>query len=529
MKNFYREGRGLSILKKPKPNNFLFKDKTIVSGEAKQERNVLTSENRESYAAYLSSLIYEYQLHNKYATTVQSLVNREDNTRESNNELFNKTLKRNCLKKEKYNKLGTLFLISFFTICCNSLLYSAPHQGFLQKEEIRPLNIGDNIPEALWHLPLQVVNHPAGNKTIRLSDYKDKKLIILDFWATWCGGCIGSISNFLQSSSSSDIDVFFQGVTYQEEDEIKSFEQKSKHFFPSIISDNVLSRYFPYRLIPHVILIKEGKVLAITDSEILKADALSRIMKKTSTSIIHKVDILDFDKHIAIKEQSNAQMKNAQRVSATLLKPIRGLGGLGSYTHHDSVQRLLIINKGLLESMYLLLEDNWRNRIFLDFDHKIKVDHLSNGDNNDYSKWVYEYGVGIEFIATSDIPRVRFNKLALDYLLLGNGYSMEVVDTLIDCYVISNAHSKSTNVNKNDFTVSFKDLLKRLNHQTIDQPRQPIFILDDSLESQLIINIDLQKLPDLTYLENSLVKQGYQLRKQPKVISIIRVREEELL
>src|SRR5690606_27790543 len=56
--------------------------------------------------------------------------------------------------------------------------------------DVQPLQIGDTIPEALWHLPLQVVNHPEGKETITLNDYRDKKLVILDFWATWCKSCI---------------------------------------------------------------------------------------------------------------------------------------------------------------------------------------------------------------------------------------------------------------------------------------------------------------------------------------------------
>src|SRR5690606_23251256 len=44
------------------------------------------------------------------------------------------------------------------------------------------LRIGDPIPEAGWHMPLPVVNHPKGKDTVTLHDYRDQ-LIILDFWA----------------------------------------------------------------------------------------------------------------------------------------------------------------------------------------------------------------------------------------------------------------------------------------------------------------------------------------------------------
>src|SRR5690606_8784518 len=70
--------------------------------------------------------------------------------------------------------------------------------------EIKPLQIGDTIPEELWNMPLQVVNHPEGKDTIRLNEYRDKKLIILDFWATWCGSCIDGMRQYLKDAERYD-------------------------------------------------------------------------------------------------------------------------------------------------------------------------------------------------------------------------------------------------------------------------------------------------------------------------------------
>src|SRR5690606_31787392 len=49
---------------------------------------------------------------------------------------------------------------------------SAPVSGsdraIFSSDSIRPLQIGDTIPEALWNLPLQVMNHPDGKEVITL-------------------------------------------------------------------------------------------------------------------------------------------------------------------------------------------------------------------------------------------------------------------------------------------------------------------------------------------------------------------------
>src|SRR5690606_24670319 len=86
-------------------------------------------------------------------------------------------------------RLLTIFVFSLFS---NLVHAQEPRKdsGADGRLEIRPLQVGDTIPEELWNLPLEVVNHPDGKETITLNDYRDKKLIILDFWATWCKSCI---------------------------------------------------------------------------------------------------------------------------------------------------------------------------------------------------------------------------------------------------------------------------------------------------------------------------------------------------
>src|SRR5690606_13345909 len=88
-----------------------------------------------------------------------------------------------------YRNIRYISLLAILTIMC---LY-AVKQVSAQKAEpaatavsdIKPLQIGDTIPEYLWQLPLQVINHPKALHADRLSNYRGK-VILLDFLSTGC-------------------------------------------------------------------------------------------------------------------------------------------------------------------------------------------------------------------------------------------------------------------------------------------------------------------------------------------------------
>lgn len=48
-------------------------------------------------------------------------------------------------------------------------------------DQITPLQVGDAVPDELWNMSIQVINELEGKKSIKLSDYRKKKLILLDF------------------------------------------------------------------------------------------------------------------------------------------------------------------------------------------------------------------------------------------------------------------------------------------------------------------------------------------------------------
>jgi len=156
---------------------------------------------------------------------------------------------------------------------------STAMSGKLQ-ETVTPLQIGDTIPEYLWHLPLQVVNHPEGKEAITLDDYRGK-LIILDFWATYCNTCIKSLPTLdsMQHRLNSDIEIVLVNAepTKDNIDKINVALARlhTSINLPIVFHDTVLYRHFQITGVPRYIWIdKHGAVVHITNRQGMNWDSL---------------------------------------------------------------------------------------------------------------------------------------------------------------------------------------------------------------------------------------------------------------
>ncbi len=160
------------------------------------------------------------------------------------------------------------FLALTFTLLCLKI----PAQ--------QALKIGETLPESFWTTPLQVVNHPE--KTITLD--KDRgKLILLDFWATWCSACLKGFPKMeaLQKEFGDQIKVL--AATDQDRQTIEKFmNTKNGQRFKNIVSvtgEPRLKEYFPHVGVPFIVWLKDGKLLNTTDGEQVTAATLSAVLK----------------------------------------------------------------------------------------------------------------------------------------------------------------------------------------------------------------------------------------------------------
>ncbi len=162
---------------------------------------------------------------------------------------------------------------------------------------VRALEIGQQCPDFKFD---NLARYPR--PTARLSDFKNK-LVILDFWATWCGSCLYALPFLDKIQRKHPHEVVILPVTFEKKEAVLRFLENNNFLknsvLPSVTQDSLLSSYFPHNLLPHDVWINgDGRVIAITGSEEVNEENIEKVLSGEKISLHQKRDIFgqDIDK-----------------------------------------------------------------------------------------------------------------------------------------------------------------------------------------------------------------------------------------
>lgn len=180
------------------------------------------------------------------------------------------------------NVLNFLGVITIIIICSGSL--------YAQSEEAKSI-LGEKVEELVFE---KILNYEK--ESAKLSDFKGK-IVILEFWATWCGSCIVSFPHLeeLQQEFKNELQVLT--ITAETEERIKRFLKKSKLSLPIVIDTaRIIGKQFPHRTIPHtVVLNKEGIIKIVSSPKEISAETIRKILTGEQVAIKEKKDKMNFD------------------------------------------------------------------------------------------------------------------------------------------------------------------------------------------------------------------------------------------
>jgi len=357
MKNFYEEGRDMLTKKGCIPFNLNIITRTYYVKDYDLESNDV-----ESYTKYLEFEIYEHQLRSKYKEE-------QDVTSSYGNEKVNNIVQKyflqiirlleNAYLKYRVAKLNfaqiSLLLYFIFTF--------SPINVFCQNDFINSKNIalqiGDTIPNTLWELPLKVINHPNGRDTIRLSDYRDRG-ILLNFISSGCKGCIEALPELERIISFYDDDIVLIPVTMEKHDRMSSFFNQNEYTKNSkltvITDDRILKELFIHRYISHVVWIdKEGIVRSFSNTAHIQDFTIADFLAGNTKSWPVKHEFTSFyESPIVSRTYKTEHLPNNEFKQLKYIAFTGYLDGVGAYyaTSLDTlegVERISIRNVSLLD------------------------------------------------------------------------------------------------------------------------------------------------------------------------------------
>lgn len=157
------------------------------------------------------------------------------------------------------------------------------------------LKVGDKIPDVII---THFFNEPTRKE--KISNLYNDRLLILDFWGTWCGACLEEFPRFDALKKHFGDKIQILAVGYESKERMTGLFKRN----PSLNSPNYLTIYadsiltyklFPHKLLPHLAWVdKNGMVIGITSGEYVNEKYINEVLSGKGLVARTKADNKDF-------------------------------------------------------------------------------------------------------------------------------------------------------------------------------------------------------------------------------------------
>lgn len=235
--------------------------------------------------------------------------------------------------------------------------------------------LANSIPDIAFN---NVINSSV--KLFKLSDFKGK-LVILDFYGTWCGSCQPGIPKL--DSLQKVLKDKLQVIVICHDPDNATVEKaiatrwKGRNIaLPFVLTNKQLNELFPHKMVPHEVWISpEGKLMTTTDAEEVTYDNITKALEGYSVQLKMKVDQMDFDRNKPLYVDGNGGDLSTMRFRSVFGNHIDGIIS-GAGENIDSVnglKRIYFLNAPITELYQSGVHLQYLNRMVLELRDSSKL------------------------------------------------------------------------------------------------------------------------------------------------------------
>jgi thiol-disulfide isomerase/thioredoxin len=321
----------------------------------------------------------------------------------------------------------------------------------------KALKIGDHVPDITIRGFFD-----DEQKSAKLSDLYKDKLLILDFWGTWCGACLNEMLTFPKLKSQFGDKLNIVTVGYERKEVIAKLFKRSPEYhsnqWVTLYGDSTLTtKLFPHKLLPHLAWINsEGKVVGITDAEYLNSKNIMAALAGKEINARLKQDILGVDDIF-----KPFQLMDSNFTARSILT--RSIPGGASFdskqpytlTKPYKYSRVYMVNENIGDMYWFALADGktvYGNYARLRFEIKdsLKFSHPKHAPQSfklstytNYDDWADSNLYCYDLVLPKLVPDSVIKKYTLADLNRYFNLNGRWESRLIDCYIIKDQIDKA--------------------------------------------------------------------------------------